>query len=127
MIGSPGATLTGGTGKQVLDGSLGQQTIVGGNGKDVLIAGPGDVLTGGNGPDTFVFRSGFGHVTIADFDTHIDVLQWDPGIFPTIQSVLTHAASDGHGGTVISYDANNGVTLLGVTPESLHLNDFLIG
>ena len=75
VIGSPGATLTGGTGKQVLDGSLGQQTIVGGNGKDVLIAGPSDVLTGGNGPDTFVFRSGFGHVTIADFDTHIDVLQ----------------------------------------------------
>ena len=25
---------------------------------------------------------------------------WDPGIFPTAQSVLTHAASDGNGGTL---------------------------
>ena len=120
-------SLAGRTGRETLVSPGSHQASLPPNGKDVMIAGPGDVLTGGNGPDTSVFRSGFGYATITDFDTHVDDLQWDPGIFPTIQSVLTHGASDGHGGTVISCDANNGVTLLGVTPESLHLNDFLIG
>jgi VCBS repeat-containing protein len=126
IVGTPGGTLAGGTGKQVLDGSLGQQTIIGSNGKDTLVGGPDDILTGGNGADTFVFRAGFGHNTITDFDFHIDVIQWAQGTFATIESVFSHMASDGHGGTVITYDTNNSVTLLGVSPANLHASDFPI-
>ena len=126
VLGAPGDTLTGGTGKQILDGSLGQQQLLGGNGKDILVGGPEDVLTGGNGPDTFVFREGFGHVTITDFKTRNDVIQWDKNIFANVASIFDHIASDGHGGTIISVDEENSVSLLGVNPASLHKGDFLI-
>jgi VCBS repeat-containing protein len=126
VLGAPGDILTGGTGKQVLDGSLGQQQLLGGNGKDVLVGGPGDVLTGGNGPDTFVFGKAFGHVTISDFDTHIDMIQFSKGLFPDIASILNHVTSDGHGGATISVDQDNSISLLGVNPMTLQKGDFLI-
>jgi serralysin len=126
VLGAPGDILTGGTGKQILDGSLGQQQLLGGNGKDVLIGGPGDVLTGGNGPDTFAFGKGFGHVTITDFDTHIDVLQFSKGLFPDVASILNHVTSDGHGGATLSVDQDNSISLLGVNPMTLQKADFLI-
>ena len=126
VLGAPGDILTGGTGKQVLDGSLGQQQLIGGNGKDILVGGPGDVLTGGNGPDTFAFGKGFGHVTVTDFHTHDDVIQFGKGLFSDVASILDHVTADGHGGTTISVDQDNSISLLGVNPMTLQKGDFLI-
>jgi len=117
---------TSGNGKQVLDGSLGNQTLSGGNGADVLIGGPNDILTGGNGPDTFVFKPGFGRNTITDFSPHNDSIQFDHTAFATVQDILSHLSSDGHGNTLITADANDVVTLLGIAPSSLHAADFHI-
>jgi len=36
-----------------------------------------------------------------------------------------HAVNDGHGNTVITYDASDTVTLQGVALASLHASDFL--
>ena len=122
-----GATIqTGGNGKQVLDGSAGNQALNGGNGADVLIGGPNDILTGGNGPDTFVFDPGLGRNTITDFNPHNDLIQFDHHVFATVQDILSHVSSDGHGNTLITADANDVVTLLGVAPSSLHAADFHI-
>ena len=53
----------------VLNGGAGNDSITGGTGNDALIGGIGnDLLTGGAGNDTFVFRLGFGHDTIRDFN-----------------------------------------------------------
>jgi Bacterial cadherin-like domain len=117
--------VTGGNGKQVIDGSLGFEQISGGNGKDVLVGGAGDVLTGGRGNDTFVFKNDFGANTITDFGKG-DTIQLDQGHFHNFTSVIANAAPDGHGGTLISDPSHSGNTidLLGVKIADLHANDF---
>lgn len=63
--------LLGENGRDVLLGGEGDDTLEGGNGVDVLTGGSGnDSLIGGLKQDTFVFESGFGNDTIADFNQH---------------------------------------------------------
>jgi len=64
---TPGQTLNAENGNAIVDGTLGGQHLNGGNGAAVLVAGPNDVLSGGNGPDTFVFKGSFGHNEVTDF------------------------------------------------------------
>lgn len=62
-----GTTMTGTTGNDLLIGLAGNDTLQGGNGHDILIGGEGDdYLQGGNGNDTYYYRIGDGHDTIAD-------------------------------------------------------------
>jgi hypothetical protein len=78
------------------------------------------------GNDTFVFRSGFGRDIVTDFDPQsADVIQFDPSVFADFNAVLSHAANDGSGNTVITYDANNVLTLLGVTVAELTAQEFV--
>src|SRR6185369_15133463 len=77
-------TSNGGNGQDVLDGSSGHVVLLGGNGSDVLIGGMGDTLSGGNGPDTFLFRPGFGANTITDFDVHNDAVQIAKSVFQNL-------------------------------------------
>lgn len=59
QISIAGATITGGSGDDVLFGSTGQDVIVGGAGDDIIAGfGGQDKLTGGTGDDTFVLASG---------------------------------------------------------------------
>jgi hypothetical protein len=120
------SVVTGGNGKQVIDGSLGFEQISGGNGKDVLVGGPGDVLTGGRSPDTFVFSHNFGANTITDFEKGHDTIELDKSQFHNFAAVIANAASDGHDGTLISDPSHSGntVDLLGVNIASLHANHF---
>jgi VCBS repeat-containing protein len=109
----PGAntTLRGGNGPDVLDGSFGRDIVIGGNGADVLIGGPGDTLTGDNGgPDTYLFRPGFGANTITDFDVNIDVIQIDKSIFSSVADLLSHT-SDTAAGAVIDDGKGDTITL----------------
>ncbi|MEA2896061.1 MAG: hypothetical protein QOJ84_1676, partial [Bradyrhizobium sp.] len=118
--------LSGGNGKDILNGGAGNDTISGGNGKDILTGGLGDdKLTGGNGADTFVFAANFGKDVITDLKPNEDVIQFDHSLFANFASVQSHAANDGHGNTVITLDANDTITLQGVTVTQLHASDFL--
>jgi Ca2+-binding RTX toxin-like protein len=88
-----------------------------------LIGGDGnDRLTGGHGPDTFVFGPGFGHDVVTDY-SHADHIEFDGGVFHSFHQVqaASHQVGDD---TVITLDANNSITLLGVNLHSLHASDF---
>jgi Ca2+-binding RTX toxin-like protein len=85
----------------------------------------GDKLTGGSGPDTFLFRPNFGANTITDFNVNIDSIQFDKSIFPGVSDVLAHTA-DSVSGAVISDGHGDTITLTGVTLAQLqaHQSDF---
>ncbi len=114
--------LKGGAGKDVLYGGRGNDDLSGGAGNDMLYGGKGDdrleggkgndQLTGGEGSDTFVFKAGFGHDVVKDYGPG-DTLQFDPAIFANMQAIRAHAAQVG-ADTVITCDAHNTVTLVGV-------------
>ena len=128
FAGSPGQTLAPGNGKEILDGALGNQHLLGGNGADVLIGGRGDVLTGGNGPDQFVFKGNFGTNEVTDFSA-ADTLQLDKSTFGSAADVLAHdATSDGHGNTTITdpHNSANVIILDHVNLNQLHVSDFLL-
>jgi VCBS repeat-containing protein len=109
----------------VLDGGNGNDTLVGGNSADALIGGRGnDTLTGGKDTDTFVFNSNFGKDVITDFKPNADHIQVDDALFANFAAVQSHAANDGHGNTVITYDANDTITLTGIALSQLHASDF---
>ncbi|MGX1788181.1 calcium-binding protein [Bosea sp. NPDC055332] len=101
--------------------------MVGGAGDDILTGGRGDNrLTGGSGSDVFVFASGFGKDTITDFvagSGATDVIQIDDAVFADLSAVLAAATQVG-ADTVITYDANNMITLKNVTKANLHADDF---
>jgi probable HAF family extracellular repeat protein/VCBS repeat-containing protein len=88
IAGIPGQTVTGTSGRDVMDGSLGNATLTAGGGSDVLIGAAGDVLTSGLGRDVFLIRNlTAGTVTITDFQLLTDHLELDPGV--TVASVST--------------------------------------
>ncbi|MFZ6049900.1 peroxidase family protein [Pseudomonas sp. CR3202] len=106
-------------------------TIVGGAGQDALFGmGGDDYLVGGGGNDIFVFGAGFGHDTIADFDTNpvggVDRLNVENlGITAAnfAANVNIHAVA---AGTEINIGADS-ITLVGVAdPNSVTLADFIL-
>jgi glucose/arabinose dehydrogenase len=77
---TPGATagdgedeLHGGIGNDKIYGSIGNDSLFGDQDDDRLSGGVGDdTLEGGAGADRFVFRMGFGHDVVTDFDVVAD-------------------------------------------------------
>ena len=127
LVGGDGSgIIAGGKGAQTLDGRGGDDFLFGNNGSDRLIGGDGnDRLTGGHGDDTFVFGPGFGHDVVTDYG-HADRIEFDGGVFHNFHQVLAASQQVGHD-TVITVDANNSITLLGVNLHSLHASDFDFG
>ena len=124
-LGTPGQTLTNEHGPAVLDGALGDETLVAGNSPVVLIGGPNDTLIAGHRSDTFVFGpTNFGANTIKNFNAQNDTIQIDDTLFANFADVQLHAAQMG-ADTVITYDAGDTITLLGIALSSLHASDFL--
>jgi VCBS repeat-containing protein len=126
--GTPGQTVAAGNGKAILDGALGDQHLLGGNGADVLIGGAENVLTGGNGPDQFVFKSDFGSNHITDF-ARPDTILLEKATFGSISEILTlHASNDGHGNTIIAdpHDSANFIILDHVSVSQLTASNFLL-
>ena len=93
-------------------------TISLGNGQNQLVAAPGDVWTVGSGQDTFAFNAGFGNNTITDFNTSRDVLQFNHALFVNFAAAMADTKQVG-ANTVITYDANDSVTLTGVAASHL--------
>jgi Ca2+-binding RTX toxin-like protein len=120
--------LYGQDGDDRLSGSSGHDVVNGGAGDDVLIGGGGrDRLIGGAGNDTFVFGKSFAIDTVLDFQAGAgvgDVLSFASSLFSDFQDVLDHTA-DVNGNAVITFNATNKLTLIGVTEDQLAANDFL--
>src|ERR1043166_2654516 len=115
-----GATLIGNGSNNVLSGNAGNDTLDGGAGNDTLV--------GGGGNDTFVFKDGYGADTVFDFKAsgNQDVVDFTAvSSFHTFADVQAHAAQVGSD-TVITIDANNSLTLLGVQLNTLQQQDFLL-
>jgi Ca2+-binding RTX toxin-like protein len=71
-----GNILVGNSAKNMLDGGGGQDHLVGNEGNDTLIggAGDGDLLEGGVGFDTYIYRSGDGVDRIEDSDAQGQII-----------------------------------------------------
>jgi Ca2+-binding RTX toxin-like protein len=107
--------------------------LLGGAGNDILIGGLGDdVLSGGTGKDTFRFtetaagHANFGKDVIVDFELGHDSIEIDHSVFANYDALRAAITDDGHGNAVIAADANNTITLAGVSVASAtaHLADF---
>ena len=115
-------TITLGDGNDTVYGGA-NDTIAAGSGNDQLVAAPGDLWTVGRGQDTFSFNTGFGTNTITDFNTSHDVLQLASVLFPNYAAVMADTRQVG-ANTVITYDANDTITLTGVAVSHLTANNF---
>jgi Ca2+-binding RTX toxin-like protein len=108
-------------------GTSGNDTITGTSTADRIIGLAGnDTLTGGGASDIFVFNVGFGKDTITDFTAgagSVDVIQLNTSVFANFAAV-TAAATQVGSDTLITYDANNTLTLKNVAMSSLHQDDF---
>ena len=103
FVGPSSVTLTGGSG---------QATVTADAGSNTFVAGSGSLdVTGGAGKDAYVFHSTSGLLTLEDFSmAKGDTLTVDK----SLQGSL-HAASDGVGGTMLSFGTTgHGVDLHGV-------------
>jgi hypothetical protein len=123
-----GSQLNGTGNADILVGRASGSTINGNGGNDILIGGNhNDTLVGGAGSDTFVFKAGFGHDTITDFAAATDYLSFDHSIFADVVALL-EATTDHGTYTVITFDANNTVTLNDVNKADLqaHADHILI-
>jgi len=112
--------LTGNNQNNVLNGGIGNDTLEGKAGNDTM--------NGGSGSDTFIFTAGFGHDTINGFHAgatgDADVISISSSLIADFADLLSHTADAG-ANTVITVDAANSITLLGVHKADLDISDFL--
>ena len=90
------------------------------NNNDVMGLQGGGVLTGGPGNDTFAFAPNFGQVIITDYHPGQDILQIQSLLFGNAKAVIAHATDNSHGDAVITYNAANTITLVGISTAELH-------
>ena len=134
VVGQGTATLTGGSGTDLLFGAGGPTILIGGAGDDYLFAGTGpttfiddagdDYMKAGSGADTFTFADiDPGHDTIVGFKADLDVLKIAANLNGngiTNAADLVSGASVIDGSTVLHLGPNHDVTLKGIdTPSSL--------
>ncbi len=99
-------------------------------GNDTIVASnSNDVLRGGAGADTFIFRGQFGHDTIADFQRGttasplLDIIDLTDSDLLTFADVLSHAVQS-EADTLITLDGFNSVRLTNIALANLHADDF---
>ena len=112
-----------------ISGDGNDNVIEGRNGNDVLDGrGGNDTLTGGANADTFVYATGGGADTIADFNQgdgdKIDLTGVN-GVTDFV-GVLALAAQNG-ADTVIDFGGGDTLTLTGITLGNLTAGDFIVG
>jgi len=96
-------------------------TALGGVAEDVF-GGAGDTLNGGASSDTFLFAPNLGKETINNFTAQdvIDLPQSLVASFAALQADM-HASG---ANTVITFDANDAITLSHVAAQNLHAQNF---
>ncbi|MDK3016464.1 calcium-binding protein [Pseudodonghicola flavimaris] len=127
-ISAGGQVLAGNTLNNTVTGNAGNDALYGGLGDDTLRGNSGnDTMNGGGGSDTFIFAASFGHDTINGFHAgttgDADVISIASGLIADFADLLSHTADVG-ANTVITVDASNTITLLGVHKADLDVSDF---
>lgn len=78
----------------------------------VSISGPGN--------DTFLFHSGMGAETIANFNPRTDAIELDHfANLQNVQELASLISNDGHGGAFIQLDHSDSIDIPGVTASYL--------
>lgn len=118
-------TLHGGEGDDLLYGEEGDDLLFGGPGDDTLDGGPGnDTLWGGPGSDTFVFRDGYGHDVIMDFDPETDRVHLVSDGVTDWQAVQDRLQADHDGAALLRLDDGSTLRFEGLAPEDLEERHF---
>jgi len=100
------------------------ENVRGGSGIDSIAGKAGaNVLTGGGGNDTFIFRAAFGNDIVTDFQAAHDLIQFDVGAFSDTGAVLGACQQVG-ADVLITLNASNTVTLKSTSLSSLSASDF---
>ncbi|WKA26142.1 choice-of-anchor I family protein [Bradyrhizobium roseum] len=121
--------VSGGAGKDILRGEAGRDSLSGDNGNDTLVGGQGnDLLYGGQGNDTFVFQRGDGRDTVFDFKSGAgsdDVIQLDAAAFADFNALMqSGAVTNTLIGAEIEYADGSSITVVGVSKNTLTVDDF---
>ena len=121
--GASGSAISAGNGSYVLDGTAGNMNLTAGqSGTQWLFGGAGDTLNGSNSADTFLFAANLGKETVNNFTAQdvIDLPQSLVSSFAALQADM-HASG---ANTVITFDANDAITLSHVAAQNLHAQNF---
>lgn len=104
------------------------ENLIGSRYNDTLVGNVfNNVLTGGDGTDTFVFGRFVGHDTITDFDARgddHDLIQFSRDMFSGFEELRDHMQSR-NGDVIITIDEHNSITLEDVNIRHLDASDFL--
>ncbi|MCX7558194.1 calcium-binding protein [Sulfitobacter sp. F26204] len=126
--GEGGDRFFGGHGNDIIDGGADRDTIYGGAGFDTIIGGEGnDLIFGSFNADEFLFASGHGNDTIADFDASsanevIDLSHMDGfDRFADVVSAARQSSQD----VVINTGGGNSIRLSKTNLNDLDENDFV--
>ena len=120
--------LNGGNGNDFLYGGISNDVLVGGNGDDLLNGGQGnDTLTGGNGRDSFVLAVREGTDTITDFKNDTDFLALSGGL-SFGQLIIAQGTGIDSTNTLISLNSSNEVLAIlnGVNASMINAADFVL-
>ncbi len=119
-------TLEGGNGADILTGDAGNDRMFGGDGDDILTGGTGnDSLFGGTGSDAFVFGSGFGRDTIADFDAAEDKLDLTAFGIDSAAELMPYATNSG-AHMLITMSTGNVITIQNFSVAQVHNGMFIV-
>jgi Ca2+-binding RTX toxin-like protein len=137
IAGSLGLNVTGSATDNAINGNIGADSLSGGAGNDVLNGRDGadilsggtgeDVLRGGAGVDTFVFATGFGSDTVADFLIGTDVVDLTGlDAITSFEDLLADHATQVGRNVWIEGDTGDILILNNVSLLALDSGDFLI-
>jgi Ca2+-binding RTX toxin-like protein len=119
-----GAQATGGAGSDTLSGI---ENLTGSAFNDVLTGdAAANILSGGDGADTFVFAAGSGQDTVNDFVSGSDKLDLSAFGFADFAAVLAATTDNGSGYAVIDLGGGNSVTLFGFAEAQLQSGDVIL-
>lgn len=112
--GADNDSLYGNQGNDVLIGGSGSNSVNGGDGNDTLETESG-LLNGGEGNDVYIYREGFGDVTIinSDYSTgRSDIIRFAEGISPEdVDLGISDAGNYGGGDLVIRVEGHGTITV----------------
>jgi len=114
-------------GDDSLYGDDGDDMLAGGAGDDLLDGGEGDdTAWGGGGADTIVFRDGYGHDVVMDFDPAADRVNLTSGGVETWADVQERLGSDSDGTARLTLEDGSTLRFEGLVLDDLTEEHFIL-
>lgn len=130
-------TINGAGGDDTIHAGDGSDTIDGGTGNDTIYGGTGDdLITTGDGCDTIIIEQSGGNDTVTDFDLtppwgegksidQFDVSDLQNGDGAPVNVWDVKVTDDGSGNAVLTFPEGESVTLHGITPEQMTVDQMI--